>query len=130
MEANDPVEQPVRNLRGQCVLIVEDEYFLADDLAKGFTDAGIAILGPVPSLSKALMLAAHKQIGGAILDINLDGEKVYDVADALLERGVPLVFVTGYDKGDIPTRFADVPFCQKPAEFADVIEALERAGGR
>ena len=40
---------------------------------------------------------------------------------------MPVVFLNGYDKSDIPARFADVPFCQKPAEFGDVIEALTRA---
>lgn len=108
------------------MLIVEDEYLLANDLAKGFADAGIDILGPVPTLGKALALAEHKQLSGAVLDINLDGDKVYEVADALVGRGVPVVFVTGYDKSDIPARFGGVPFCQKPVEFTDVIEALAR----
>ena len=127
METNNQFGQPVKNLRGQCVLIVEDEYFLADDLATGFADAGIDILGPVPTLAKALVFAEHKQLSGAVLDINLGSDKVYEVADALVGRGVPVVFVTGYDKSDIPARFADVPFCQKPAEFTEVIEALGRA---
>ena len=124
MKPNDPRPDSTQGVRRQCVLIVEDEYFLADDLAKGFADAGIDILGPVPSLAKALALAEHKQLSGAVLDINLDGDKVYEVADALVGRGVPIVFVTGYDKSDIPARYANVPFCQKPAEFTDVIEAL------
>ena len=127
METDDPAHVPVHDLRGRCILIVEDEYFLADDLAKGFSDAGIDILGPVPSLAKALELAEHKQVSGAVLDINLDGDKVYDVADTLIARDVPVVFVTGYDKSDIPARFAEVPFCQKPAEFEEVTQALARA---
>ena len=65
-----------------------------------------------------------------MLDINLDGDKVYEVADALIGRDVPVVFVTGYDRTDIPARFADVPFCQKPAEVSGVIEALGRAAGK
>ena len=101
-------------LSGRCVLIVEDEYFLADDPAKGFADAGIDILGPVSSLAKALDLAEHKVIDGAVLDINLDGRKVYDMADALIERGVPVIFVTGNDMSDIPARFAHVPLSRNP----------------
>ena len=112
------------------MLIVEDEYFLATDLAKGFADAGIDILGPVATLPKALVLAEHKQLSGAVLDINLGSDKVYAVADFLVGRGVPVVFVIGYDKSDIPARFADVPFCHKPAEFENVIEALGRAAIR
>lgn len=114
-------------LRGRCVLIVEDEYLLADDLAQGFADAGISIAGPVPSLAKAFDLLEQKEIGGALLDINLDGNTVYALADALIERGVPIVFVTGYDQSAIPSRFADVPYCQKPVETEQAIEALGRA---
>ena len=130
MENNDPEPESAVSLRGRCVLIVEDEYFLADDLAKGFADVGIDILGPVPTLAKALVFAEHRQLSGAVLDINLGSDKVYEVADALVGRDVPVVFVTGYAKSDIPARFADVPFCQKPAEFAEVIEALGRAASR
>ena len=52
MGTNDPTREPAQNLRGRCVLIVEDEYFLADDLTKGFANASIDILGPAPSLAK------------------------------------------------------------------------------
>ena len=130
MGTNYPTRESAQNLRGGCVLIVEDEYFIATDLAKGFADAGIDILGPVPSLAKALAFAEHERISGAVLDINLDGDKVYAVADALIGRGVPVVFVTGYDETEIPDRFAAIPFCQKPAEVGGVIEALERAAAK
>ena len=77
MGTNDQGGHEMNDLRGRCVLIVEDEYLLADDLAKGFADAGIDILGPVPTLAKALALAEHKQLSGAVLDINLGGDPLY-----------------------------------------------------
>ncbi|QNE32502.1 response regulator [Sphingomonas sp. NBWT7] len=108
------------------ILIVEDDYFIAHDLANGFEKAGIRIIGPVPSLSQALAILEQHRIDGAVLDINLDGEKVYEVADALMARGVPVVFVTGYERPSIPSRYDGVPLCLKPIEVSRVIEALGR----
>ena len=119
-------EKALQGLRSRCVLIVEDEYFLANDLERGFKQAGIGIVGPVPSLAQAMALVQDKTIDLAVLDIMLDGDKVYDVADALIGRGVPVLFVTGYDRSDIPSRYADVPMCQKPVGADEVIAALSR----
>ena len=119
-------EKAARRLNGHCVLIVEDEYFLANDLEREFERAGIRILGPVPSLAQAMELVQEKAIDLAVLDIALDGDKVYDVADALIGRDVPILFVTGYDRSDIPSRYADVPMCQKPVGVGEVIAALGR----
>ena len=120
-----PTPAVVSQLHGWCVLIVEDEYFLADDLARGFADKGISILGPVPSIDQAMALVERQQVNLAVLDIALDDSKVYDVADALIAQDVPVLFVTGYDRYAIPDRYADVPICQKPASAKDVILALE-----
>ena len=121
-----PTPAEVSQQHGWCVLIVEDEYFLADDLARGFADEGISIVGPVPSLDQARASIEQKHINLAVLDIALDDSKVYDVADALIAQDVPVLFVTGYDRDAIPDRYADVPMCQKPASAKDVIIALER----
>lgn len=123
-------EQQAASLRGRCVLIVEDDYFIANDLAKGFEAAGIRIVGPVPSLAEALVLVEQERIDGAVLDINLDEEKVYEVADALIARGVPAVFVTGYERQSIPARYQDIPLCLKPVDSERVIEALHRIAAR
>ena len=108
------------------VLIVEDEYFIADDLARGFGKEGISIVGPVPSVDRAMALVAQKQINLAVLDIALDGNEVYDVADALIAQEVPVLFVTGYDRDAIPNRYANIPICQKPVGAEEVITALKR----
>ena len=119
-------EKAAHRLQGRCVLIVEDEYLLADDLARGFSELGIDIIGPVPSLAQAMALVQEKAIDMAVLDIALDGDKVFDVADALIARDVPILFVTGYDREAIPSRYANVPLCQKPAGADEVIQALGR----
>ena len=72
--------------QGTRVLIVEDDYFIANDLANGFAEAGFVIDGPVPSLAEALALVAQRQAGGALLDTNLNGEKVCELAPVLTGR--------------------------------------------
>ncbi|WP_336490592.1 response regulator [Methylobacterium nigriterrae] len=112
-------------LAGCRVLVVEDEYFIADDLRRQFAACGAEVLGPVPRVEEALALIAKTpKIDGAVLDINLQDEMVYPVAEALQARGVPFIFATGYDKTMIPARYAGVRHCEKPLELAQVATAL------
>jgi two-component SAPR family response regulator len=64
------------------------------------------------------ILASGVTIDRAVLDINLRGQFVFEVADALVERGIPFVFVTGYERASVPDRFADVAMFQKPVDSA------------
>ncbi len=112
-------------LRGRRVLVVEDDYFLADDMRAAFEGAGAEVLGPVGRVKDALdLLDGCDRLDGAILDINLSGEKVYDVADALQARAIPFVFATGYDAETIPAQFASVTRYEKPIEPLKVGRAL------
>lgn len=111
------------------VLIVEDDYFIATDLASGFADAGFEIVGPVPSVETALAAIEGGPIDGAVLDINLNGETVYDLADALITRGASVVFVTGYERWDIPERYRSLPLCLKPVDGKKVVSALSCPAG-
>ena len=88
--ASQPSAKAVR------ALVVEDDYFLATDHAKGLTDAGVEVIGPVGTVDEALeVLTRVPEINWAMLDINLRGKPVYAVADALIARGVPFAFATG-----------------------------------
>ena len=112
-------------LAGRRVLLVEDEYFIADELQRLFEESGAEVLGPVPSVERALdLIAATPEIDGAVLDVNLRDVLVYPVADALQARGVPFVFATGYEKIMIPARYAGVQHCEKPFEAAQIAQAL------
>src|SRR3712207_9551920 len=100
---------PEEILRGKRVLVVEDDYFLAEDMRTDLERAGAEVVGPIPRLKQALdLLARGERLDGTVLDINLAGEMVYPLADALRERGVPFVFATGYEEKNIPSCYADV----------------------
>ena len=116
-----------RSLSGRRLLVVEDEYLVATALADDLSDAGAEVLGPAPSVAQALELIdgpAALDIG--VLDINLAGEPVYPVADALAARGIPFVLVTGYDGHAIPDRYRDAPRLEKPVEARAVLAVLRR----
>jgi CheY-like chemotaxis protein len=114
-------------LQGCRILLVEDEYLLADDLSRTLEHAGATILGPTPSVKEALsLLASEPAVDGAVLDVNLYGEMVFPVADALKARDIPFLFTTGYDQGAVPSRFAEVTRCEKPVSMSAVTRAMQR----
>src|SRR3954462_10275467 len=99
------------NLRGRCLLVVEDEYLIAADLTASLESIGIEVIGPAASVEEALRLIenAGDRLDGAVLDINLRNERVFPVADALTARGVPFLFTTGYDADSIPKAYGGAP---------------------
>jgi CheY-like chemotaxis protein len=114
-----------RALAGRRVLLVEDEFLIADDIALAFARLGVTVVGPVPTLARALSAIENSEhLDGAVLDINLRGEMAYPVADLLAQRGVPFVFATGYDQSVIPKRYRHVPWYEKPLIAEKVVQAL------
>ena len=111
-------------LSGQRVLIVEDEYFLAQDLAEYLNHLGVEVVGPVGTVTDALELLHYADIQGAVLDINLRGERVYPVADVLEQKQVPFVFASGYGGELEPNAYTDIPRCIKPLDFAELANTL------
>ena len=120
------MEAPSQDLAGCRVLLVEDEYYIADDLAQRLSAHGAILLGPVTTVEKALaMVQSEERIDAAVLDINLRGEMIYPVAERLIARGVPVVFASGYDQLVIPERFAGIPHFEKPVRLEDLRRALQ-----
>ncbi|TPE51641.1 response regulator [Amaricoccus solimangrovi] len=118
-------------LRGRTVLVVEDEYYLADDLRRGLEAAGAVVLGPAASLADGLRLIGDGRSPDlAVLDVNLRDVTVYELAEALMARGIPFVFATGYDAARIPERFEAVPKLLKPFEMGALTAALEALAAR
>lgn len=111
-------------LAGRRVLVVEDEYLLADDLAAALSRAGAEVVGPVATAQEAFALIVGDVPSLAVLDIKLPGGVVFPVAEALAGRGVPFVFATGYAAASVPARFRAVPHWQKPFDAAALVAAL------
>lgn len=112
-------------LRGHKILIVEDEYLLAEDLRAALASKYAVVVGPAPTVEKGFtLLRENEKLDCAILDINLRGEPVFSVADELVARGIPFVFTTGYDSSSIPDRFEHVTRCEKPVTLDDVISTI------
>ena len=98
------------------VLVVEDEALVALVLADQLSDMGLSVVGPCSNVTEAKTAVAESDFEVAILDVNLGGELVYPVADLLVSRGTPFVFVTGYGRESIDRRFAGVSVLEKPVE--------------
>jgi len=114
-----------QKLRDRCILVVEDEYLIADDMRIALNDAGAKVLGPAPTVAAAMaLLTAQPDLDGALLDVNLKGTMVFELADALVARAIPFVFATGYDETAIPDRFSSVPLMEKPLKTCNLISAL------
>lgn len=112
-------------LAGRRLLVVEDEMLIAEELAERLNDAGAEIIGPIGWIDEAMAVAEQSgRIDAAILDVNLRGETVFPLADAMVARGVPLLFVTGYDMASLPPRFAGMPCSGKPAPVSAVADLL------
>lgn len=107
------------------VLLVEDNFIIALDLAELVRDAGVEAVGPVGSVAEALAEIARGGVEAAILDINLGEEDTLAVADELERRRIPFAFATGYNPQDVlPPERAETPVLAKPYSGAEVRATL------
>jgi CheY-like chemotaxis protein len=108
------------------ILLVEDEIFVVWLLEDMLTDLGCAIVGPASSVNQALAMIDAEAIDAAVLDVNLNGQMSYPIADALAARGVPFVFSTGYDKDTLLDRYRTFPGLQKPIQRSELSDTLAK----
>ena len=101
---------------GSRILLVEDEALIGAMFKQLLSDLGFDVVGPIATLEMAVAAAHGEEVQGAILDVNLGGTPIYPVADALEARGIPFVFVTGYNASSIDQRFAAIPVFEKPVQ--------------
>jgi DNA-binding response OmpR family regulator len=106
------------------VLVVEDEFFIAFDISQQLADKGFEVVGPAPSVSKALKLVAEPGCDVAILDVNLGGETSEAVAHKLQESRKPFVVLSGYSAEDKLPWFGSAPVLPKPLRMEDLVAAL------
>jgi two-component SAPR family response regulator len=113
------------SLEGIRVLIVEDNYVVADALKYLIVGYQGTVIAIVPTVARAMRALKDHAVDVAVLDINLHGTSVVPVADHLRERGVPFVFLTGYgDAALLPERFREQPRLDKPVDAERLVRAM------
>jgi DNA-binding response OmpR family regulator len=117
-------------LQGRRILVVEDETLLAVTIEEILQDLGCVVVGPVGRLDAALRSATDESLDAAVLDISIRGGMVYPVAEKLLSRGIPFIFVSGYGEWVLPETFADRPRVAKPFTVRELETAIGRLFAR
>lgn len=116
----------LKRLEGKRILIVEDEPLLATEIAGQLEDAGASVIGPAGKASAALSLIEQYRFDGALLDANLGGHPVGDIAASLKRKKIPFVFVSGYNRDSLPLAFDEVELLSKPFDAAELLAAVAK----
>jgi DNA-binding response OmpR family regulator len=120
-----------RDLARCRILVVEDEALIAMDLEWTLRERGCEVVGPVATLADAVHAAATEHpLDGAILDVNLGHERVFPVADVLADRGVPFMFLTGYEREILPARHRGRTVLAKPYRTEELVRLLANAAAQ
>lgn len=112
-------------LTGKTVLLVEDEFLLALQLEEQLQSLGGTVIGPFSRLPDAMKAAQRGDFEFAILDINLNGTMVYPLADDLIARDIPFLFLSGYSLSNLPERFRGVTRLNKPCDPEMLVAILQ-----
>ena len=117
-------------LDGKRILIVEDEFLLAVLIEETLQSFGCETIGPFTKLELGLKASRQESFDLAILDINLNGTMAYPLADELLSRGIPFLFLTGYAAKDLPEAYRSLNRLQKPFDPNVIRKTLEQLFAR
>ncbi|WP_343059028.1 response regulator [Sphingomonas abaci] len=111
-------------LGGKRILVIEDEYYIAADLKRALLREGAVVLGPFNTVAIGLAAATVEPIDVAVVDVNLEGTPSFPIADVLSARGVPYLFLTGYDGITMPDGYRAHPRLAKPFTMEVVLDTL------
>jgi len=116
-------------LHGRRILIVEDDFFVGQALSCVLELAGATVFGPIGWLDEAIeyINAEVGRVDGAVLDVNLHGEKSYPIAALLQRLGVPFVFATGYGADSLDVQYAHHARVEKPFNHDRLLATLANA---
>jgi DNA-binding response OmpR family regulator len=107
------------------ILLVEDNFIIAEGLRMVFENAGMDVVGPAHSLPQALeLLKGCPALHAAIIDLNLNGEPSLPILDLLIASAVPVLLMTGHDVAVLPGRYRSLPNFEKPASPVAIIEKV------
>ncbi|MBB6091681.1 PAS domain S-box-containing protein [Povalibacter uvarum] len=112
------------DLSGRRVLVVEDDYYLAADVARALKGAGAEVMGPCATEAAVLIELNECGADAAVLDINLGPGPSFGLATTLKEQHTPFMFLTGYDLKAIPEEFADIERLEKPVQLRHIIGVI------
>ncbi|HEX8056931.1 MAG TPA: response regulator [Novosphingobium sp.] len=115
-----------QKLEGARILVVEDEPLLAMDIAGQLEDAGAQVIGPAGNASAALSLIEQYRFDAALLDANLGGHPVDEIAASLARKNIPFAFVSGYGRESLPRTFDDARLLSKPFDPDHLIEVTAK----
>ncbi|MBB4197945.1 CheY-like chemotaxis protein [Rhodoblastus sphagnicola] len=110
----------------QRILVIEDEFFVAAHIEHVLEGEGVEVIGPVGSLQEAMQLARNVTVDGALLDVNIDGGRIDDVAEILARKCVPFVFVTAYGRDNLPPAHREAGVVDKPFKDEDLLREVRR----
>lgn len=113
-------------LNGKRVLIVEDEYYLADDIRRVLTAAGANVIGPFSAVGEAQNALKEQDLDCAVLDLNIHGKCAVTIAERLKELGKPFALATGYGGATIPEQLREVPRIEKPFDPAALVKFVSQ----
>lgn len=119
----------VEPLKGKRFLIVEDEPLIALDIVAGLEGVGANVEGPVGSVKEAIRVVEDASFDGVLLDANLQGEAVDEIAAALTRRNIPFAFVTGYGRHALPESFARSMVLTKPFTQEQLLQTASQLVG-
>lgn len=114
-------------LRDRTILIAEDDYLIAEDLAEGLRQVGARVLGPVPDSKDALRLIEQQRPACVLVNALLQGAPAMELARRLRQLKIPWVVVSTYNLEALPPEFREVPCVAKPYEIDTVVEAVATA---
>jgi CheY-like chemotaxis protein len=114
-------------LSNRKVLVVEDEMMIAMLIEDMLDEFGCKLVGPATSVPRALDLIDKENVEIAVLDLNLDGQDTYAIADVLQQKNVPFIFATGYGSRGLRQGYQNRPVLQKPFQARDLENALAEA---
>ncbi|PZO48614.1 MAG: hypothetical protein DCF16_16105 [Alphaproteobacteria bacterium] len=118
------------NLNGLSVLILEDDFMLAEDVKFYLEDAGAKVLGPCRDEAEAVAVLDQDRADCALVDVNLGRGPDFRPARTLLNRDLPVIFTTGYDRAVIPADLSHLGCIEKPIDGVRVVAAVAKLCGR